>query len=68
VKRLTLLLHDDEPVFILRGQDIIAPQIVELWAITAGFVHAGQPKVESARRVAAEMRAWQEKHGSKLPD
>lgn len=66
MNRITLELHDGEPVFVLRAQDIIAPQVVELWAIMAGSVHVNQPKVNRARNVAAHMRRWQHLNQTKV--
>ncbi len=60
----------DEPVFLIRAQDIAAPVIVELYALHLTTLHATQAKVDSARKVAREMRAWQQAHSTdvKLPD
>jgi hypothetical protein len=59
----------DEPVFVLRAQDIAAPVLVELYALHLTTLQ-GVPreKVESARQVARAMRLWQETHDTKLPD
>jgi len=66
---------DDEPVFVLRANDVCAPATVEAWA---DFVEAGigamvsgdetRAKVQEARSVAHLMRAWQALNGSKFPD
>ena len=59
----------DEPVFVIRAQDIAAPVIVELYALHLTTLHGVRPeKVESARKVAREMRRWQQTHDVKLPD
>lgn len=58
----------DEPVFLLRGQDILAPELLLRWAAKLRL-NGGQP--EMARLVedhAQEMIKWQAKNGSKLPD
>jgi len=57
-----------EPTFVLRAQDRCAPEVVRLWALTAKKHGASQRKVDAAREVADEMDAWQQKHGSKVPD
>ena len=49
---------DDEPVFILRGQDMLAPDLVELWAEMAEGHRCDPAKVAEARELAAKMRAW----------
>lgn len=58
--------HPDEPVFILRGQDLHAPFAVQQWAevaaITLGISH---PKVQEALQLAEAMERWPNR---KLPD
>ena len=65
---------DDEPVFILRAKDKLAPEVVEGWAKQLEF-HYGpaaseqvKQKIAAARALAFQMRAWQAFNGSKLPD
>lgn len=53
----------DEPVFVLRAQDIHAADLVEKWAIWNG--QNAPEKSAEAREVAAAMRAWPTK---KAPD
>ncbi len=62
------LIPDDEPVFLLRGQDAVAPGVVENWARAAGAIGASSEIVTAAFRQASEMRVWQLSHGSKVPD
>lgn len=51
--------HPDEPVFVLRAQDVHAADLVEKWAIWAS-VSSTIPshKVESASAIADAMREW----------
>lgn len=49
---------DDEPVFILRGQDMISPQLVEEWADIAEHHKCSADKVAEARALALKMRGW----------
>ena len=49
---------DDEPVFILRGQDILAADLVDLWAQRAQAVGCGMAKVIEAMNLAETMRRW----------
>lgn len=59
----------DEPVFVLRAQDVIAPVMVELYALHYSSLPGKlQEKVDSVRRVANSMRVWQETNGCKVPD
>ncbi len=59
----------DEPIFVLRAQDKLAPAIVSLWCELAALTGCGQAKVDDARRLAEFMREWQQKPGrAKFPD
>ncbi len=51
-------LDPDEPYFVLRGQDELAPDLVELWAIRAKSAGCHIDKVNNAHRIAEEMREW----------
>lgn len=59
---------DDEPIFVLRARDSLAPEIVEAWADAAEKAGTPAKKVEEARMQALMMRAWQMSHGSRVPD
>jgi hypothetical protein len=66
---------DDEPVFVLRANDVVAPAAVEAWADfveqSVGAMVSGdqtRAKVQEARSIAHQMRAWQALNGSKFPD
>lgn len=63
-------LHEGEPVYLIRAQDLHAPAVIRYWAELA--LHRGTPttKVASARRVAQEMDLWQSAHKNivKIPD
>jgi len=58
----------DEPLFVLRAQDRLAPQVVRLYALVCTTHRVGPEKVESVRGVADQMDAWQKLHPPKLPD
>lgn len=62
------LIPDDEPVFLLRGQDRAAPQVVEMWAKLAGGMGASIEIVSAALEQAEEMREWQRRRAQKTPD
>lgn len=49
---------DDEPVFILRAQDALAAELVELWAIRARAVGCPVDKVREAQDLAEAMFRW----------
>lgn len=61
-------IPEDEPVFMLRGQDIVAPQVVEIWAMAAHNAGASDNIVQHAYAHAERMRDWQAEHGAKVPD
>jgi hypothetical protein len=57
--------QDDEPIFVLRAQDTLAPALVRRWADEAE--RAGCPAVKfiEARAVADAMEQWPTR---RLPD
>ena len=61
-------IPEDEPVFLLRGQDPLAPKCLLLWA-TELRLAGGDP--EMARMVenqAQEMLEWQGENPTHIPD
>lgn len=64
-------LKPDEPYFVLRAKDPVAPMIVEMWAAVVERLGATgdptipgvqpDPKLEEARKVAKAMGRWLEK-------
>lgn len=61
---------DDEPVFVLRAQDLTAPERVLDWAIRVQQLRGEIPKTIQARSDAVEMRDWQRRNYKrvKVPD
>lgn len=58
----------DEPVFLLRAKDIVAPSIVRAWA-TAAYGAGADDRITAAARAHADaMEDWQKKHGYQVPD
>lgn len=65
---------EDEPIFVLRAQDSLAPDIIRAWALNL-HARCGKPihyvddclnrKVKEAMALANEMEAWPNR---KLPD
>jgi hypothetical protein len=51
-------LGPDEPFFILRAQDALAADLVELWAIRARAGGTHIDKTRDAVDLAEEMRQW----------
>ena len=49
---------DDEPVFILRAQDMLAADLVDKWANEANALGCPWDKVHEAKELAQAMREW----------
>jgi hypothetical protein len=61
-------IPEDEPVFILRGQDKLAPALLLEWAKQLRL-NGGDPKMARiAEDHAQDMIKWQKERGSKIPD
>lgn len=58
----------DEPIFVLRAKDKLAPRVVEYWTELAAAMGCKLEKVAEARRCVEAMAAWQDANGSKCPD
>ena len=52
--------HEDEPLFVLRGQDASAPRVVLHW-ISKNFDTAPDEKLAEAFEQALAMRDWRPK-------
>lgn len=63
-------VRDDEPIFVLRGQDLVAPLAIEYWGVQARNHHSPNMKVEEAMQDAQNFRNWQAAHPKqvKYPD
>lgn len=61
-------IAEDEPVFLLRGKDKLAPATLEFWAAALEAAGGDYRLCVLAREQAARMRDWQEFNESKLPD
>jgi hypothetical protein len=59
------LIPREEPVFLLRGQDALAPLAVRFWANSVDKCGVGKTASDAARQHAERMEAWLPK---KLPD
>lgn len=49
----------DEPLFVLRAQDMLAPEMVREWAYRAKVMGVPDEKTDEARRCADQMEDWQ---------
>ncbi len=59
---------DDEPVFVLRAKDRLAPDVVRTWAVRAERAGVNRTKVDEALSLAVAMKRWQMRNGTRLPD
>ncbi len=62
------MIPEDEPVFLLRAQDVCAPFAVMEWAFQAQRHGAHPGMVEAAKKQAGLMQSWQTHHKMKIPD
>jgi len=65
-----LKLHQDEPFFILRASDLIAPATVMVWANLATTHQVPDDKIREAVEQVNAMVEWQRRnqHLTKIPD
>ena len=56
---------NDEPVFVLRAQDLLAPKVINFWCQLAGSAGTSAEKIAEARRLIQLMEQW---HTRKQPD
>ena len=61
-------MPEQEPVFVLRAQDQLAPVVIKIWALLAESLGSSQEKVSEARLVAEDMEVWQLNNHWKIPD
>ena len=60
------LIPEDEPVFLIRGQDISGPETLEQYAIIAQENGAIPEIVRVVQDHAEAMREWQKTHTAKI--
>ena len=61
-------IPEAEPVFLIRGQDVVGPDTVLQWAALAEAHGASVEIVQSAREQAIRMMDWQRLNVQKIPD
>jgi len=64
------LIPDDEPVFILRGQDMLVIPVIEEWMRRASKEHVNSDKLAKVNDHLNAIRLFQVEHPErcKLPD
>lgn len=61
-------IPEDEPVFLIRGQDALGPSLLLDWASRLRSL-GGDPNMADLVRIQArKMIKWQNEHGVKIPD
>lgn len=58
----------DEPVFLLRASDMLAPNVVRHWALQAKANGCDPEIIAAAESHVQAMIDWQKSHGRKRPD
>lgn len=61
-------IPDDEPVFLIRGQDTAAIRTLQYYAHVAESHGADAGLINAVRRQVDAIRRWQEENGSKVAD
>jgi hypothetical protein len=61
------IIPDDEPVFLIRGQDLAAIPAAEAWCEAAAELGADPEIIATVRKHIELVREWQTEH-SKVPD
>jgi hypothetical protein len=59
---------EDEPVFVLRARDKLAPLAVMDWIARAEMMGVSREKIDGAIDLLHKMWVWRAANGSKLPD
>ena len=54
-------IPNDEPLFLIRGQDSLSEMTVNYWATRTRFHGVREKKIRGAQHVAFAMRRWPEK-------
>lgn len=62
-----LIIPEDEPVFLIRGQDSISEYIVWHWAAVAEQAGVDKEMVAMARKHVRTMARWDKKNTPDLP-
>jgi hypothetical protein len=62
------LIPDDEPVFLVRGQDVAGPETLRAWCRIAAAAGAEMDILNLVEDHANRMEAWQRDVAQKVPD
>lgn len=60
---------DDEPVFVLRAQDVLMPVALRVWIQEAeAYLGSNHPKVREAKELLDRTAHWAATNFTKMPD
>lgn len=62
------LIPAEEPVFLIRGQDVAGPVTLRYWATAAKSMGADQEIIDLVLDQAKAMEDWQATQVAKIPD
>lgn len=62
------LIPEDEPVLLIRGQDKIAPMVLQQYVKIAEFHNVDQEIIDAVKAQIRRMKHWQETVKCKKPD
>lgn len=62
---VTKIEDEEEPLFLLRGRDVLASAAIFKWCDTAKAFHVSQQKIDGAVMVGTDMLMYS---GKRLPD
>ena len=60
--------EDDEPIFVLRSKDKLAPLVIEFWMVLARYNNSS--KVDGVLTLVEDMKRYANKHfeGGQIPN
>lgn len=61
-------IPEDEPVFLIRGQDMCALAALEAWCHTAKIMGVDQVMIDKVYKHMDRMVRWQDTKNMKVPD
>lgn len=61
-------IANDEPVFLLRAKDALAPDTMRAWVEMLEEYGGDETAIKAIRKHIALMEEWQDKNGCKYPD
>jgi hypothetical protein len=62
------LIPEDEPVFLLRAQDVCARAALRTWIQEAMSLNANEDIIQAARDQLDRFGHWRDIHPAKIPD